>query len=106
VYDHGMAMRAQSPGGGAGGTRWEIAVRAPDRRLGPYVRDRHLKAGGRGTWTELALEFGYYDQAHLGLDVRRFTGLTPTQVRATLIDFKALPAAEVNFLQDPPRAQP
>ncbi|MCI0571798.1 MAG: AraC family transcriptional regulator [Myxococcaceae bacterium] len=47
---------------------------------------RHLKRGGPGTWAELAVEFGYYDQAHLVNEVRRFTGTTPTEVRAMLVD--------------------
>jgi AraC-like DNA-binding protein len=32
-------------------------------------------------WSELALDHGYYDQAHLVRDVRQFTGLTPTRAR-------------------------
>jgi len=35
-------------------------------------------------WVELALDHGYFDQAHLVRDVRSFTGLTPTQLRAQL----------------------
>jgi methylphosphotriester-DNA--protein-cysteine methyltransferase len=31
---------------------------------------QHLRHGGHGTWADLALEFGYYDQAHLVRDVR------------------------------------
>jgi len=32
-------------------------------------------------WSDLALEHGYFDQAHLARDVRRFTGLAPTEAR-------------------------
>ena len=65
----------------------------------------HLRAGGRGTWTDLALTFGYYDQAHLIRDVRQFTGLTPIQARGALLDFSALAPAEVSSVQDPPLAR-
>jgi AraC-like DNA-binding protein len=43
---------------------------------------RHLKVGGGGTWADLAVEFGYYDQAHLIREIRQFTGMTPTHARA------------------------
>lgn len=45
---------------------------------------RHLRGGGRERWAELAQRFGYFDQAHLVRDFRRFTGLTPTAARAGL----------------------
>jgi AraC-like DNA-binding protein len=34
-------------------------------------------------WAELALAHGYADQAHLARELRRFTGLTPTQARVS-----------------------
>lgn len=34
----------------------------------------------RRSWIEVALEGGYYDQAHLIHEVRAFTGLTPGQL--------------------------
>ena len=34
-------------------------------------------------WAELALAHGYADQAHLARELRRFTGLTPTQLAQT-----------------------
>lgn len=34
-------------------------------------------------WAELALALGYFDQAHLARDVRRLTGLTSTEARAS-----------------------
>jgi AraC-like DNA-binding protein len=41
-------------------------------------------------WARVALECGWYDQAHLARDVRRLSGLTPTR----------LLAERVNFVQD------
>lgn len=41
------------------------------------ARSRRERARG---WTELALEFGFYDQAHLANEVRAFTGLTPGEL--------------------------
>jgi AraC-like DNA-binding protein len=66
----------------------------------------HLRTGGRGTWTDLALQFGYFDQSHLIREVRHFTGLTPTEARGTLIDFGALVPPEVNSVQDLPAPTP
>jgi AraC-like DNA-binding protein len=51
---------------------------------------QHLKQGGTGTWADLALEFGYYDQAHLVRDVKQFAGITPTQVRPIVADIYGL----------------
>jgi AraC-like DNA-binding protein len=41
------------------------------------LRSRNVLAG----WAELATELGFTDQAHLGREVRRHAGLTPTQLR-------------------------
>lgn len=69
-------------------------VGLPPKLMARIVRfDRllqHLKTGGRGTWTDLALEFGYYDQAHLVRDVKEFSGVTPTQVRPLVTDIPSL----------------
>lgn len=43
---------------------------------------RTVRAGAQIGWAELALAHGYFDQAHLARDVKRFTGLTPTEVRS------------------------
>lgn len=45
---------------------------------------RHIRGGSSERWAELALRFGYFDQAHLVRDFRQFTGLTPTAARASL----------------------
>jgi AraC-like DNA-binding protein len=71
-------------------------VGVPPKLLSRIVRFdrlvRHLRAGGRGTWADLALEFGYYDQSHLARDVRQFTGVTPTEVRLLAPDIYGLMA--------------
>lgn len=63
----------------------------PPKRVARLMRFdrlmRHLKMGGGGSWAELAQRFGYYDQAHLVRDVRRYTGTTPTDARTMLVDF-------------------
>jgi AraC-like DNA-binding protein len=66
-------------------------VGVPPKQLARIVRfDRlidHLRRGGTGTWADLALEFGYYDQSHLVRDVRQFTGVAPTDARGMLSVF-------------------
>jgi AraC-like DNA-binding protein len=57
----------------------------------------HLKSASSLSWSELALRCGYYDQAHLARDVRAFTGVTPTQTRAALVDLLSPP--QVNSVQ-------
>jgi len=62
------------------------------------VRFDRLKAAadaapGR-SWADLALAFGYYDQAHMAREVRLLTGLTPSELRAE--------RADVAFIQDLP----
>ena len=72
-------------------------VGVPPKQLCRIVRfDRlmqHLRGGSTGRWADLARAFGYYDQAHLARDVGQFCGMSPTQLRATLLDFPALPTA-------------
>jgi AraC-like DNA-binding protein len=68
----------------------------PPKLLARIVRfDRlmdHLRHGGQGTWAELALCFGYYDQSHLVRDVQQFAGSTPTAARVSLADLSMLHA--------------
>jgi AraC-like DNA-binding protein len=48
------------------------------------------RQGGSIPVSELALAHGYFDQAHLARDVRRFTGLTPTEARSNLSELAPL----------------
>jgi methylphosphotriester-DNA--protein-cysteine methyltransferase len=64
---------------------------------------QYLRAGGRAPWAELSSRFGWFDQAHLASDLRRFLGVTPTRAR----DILGLPnGMEVNFFQDGPTSDP
>jgi AraC-like DNA-binding protein len=60
--------------------RGEIGL--PPKTLARILRfDRvvkRLERAGRPHWAEIALDCGYYDQAHLIRDFRQFTGTTPT----------------------------
>jgi AraC-like DNA-binding protein len=47
-------------------------------RLGRVIeRVRAMPAGGAINWSALALDVGYYDQAHLVDEFRELTGVTP-----------------------------
>ena len=48
---------------------------------------RQARCGVDVRWAELAMAHGYCDQAHLARDVRRLTGLTPTEARQSLPGF-------------------
>jgi AraC-like DNA-binding protein len=52
-------------------------------RFGRAVRI--IKAGGGARLTEIALDCGYYDQAHFSRDFRAFAGVTPTELIASQI---------------------
>jgi AraC-like DNA-binding protein len=69
-------------------TLFHDQVGAPPKLLARLVRFQRLmrstRCGVEVPWAELAMTHGYYDQAHLARDVKRFTGLTPTEVRRSL----------------------
>lgn len=60
-------------------------VGAPPKLVASLVRFQRVMGEAcddlAPSWSELSLAHGYYDQSHLVRDVRRFTGLTPTQAR-------------------------
>jgi AraC-like DNA-binding protein len=45
-----------------------------------------LRARDSCSWAELALAMGYADQAHLAREIRRFSGFSPTELRAAVAD--------------------
>jgi AraC-like DNA-binding protein len=45
---------------------------------------QRLKAPGEASWANIALDLGYSDQSHLVHQVKRFSGLTPTGMRALI----------------------
>jgi AraC-like DNA-binding protein len=62
--------------------RFHDQVGVPPKLWAQLLRFERLRAelqrGGRHSWAELAVRCGYYDQAHLAREVRRFTGATPS----------------------------
>ena len=44
-------------------------------------------ASRRKTQADLAAECGFFDQAHLAREVRDLSGQTPTELRASLVNF-------------------
>ena len=54
---------------------------------------QRIKEGGDVRWPSLAQDLGYYDQSHLVLDVKQFTGVTPTQARGEIVDLAAIVGA-------------
>ena len=71
-------------------------IRRFQEALGP------IRAGRRFAWSDVALDCGYYDQAHLIRDFRAFSGFTPTaflRVWGEHLDYGAR-WTEVTFFQD------
>jgi AraC-like DNA-binding protein len=67
---------------------------------------QHLKTSTPAdlSWTQIALEFGYYDQAHLIREFNQFAGETPSAVRAGQDQVAMTIAAEQSSAsQDPAR---
>jgi AraC-like DNA-binding protein len=55
----------------------------------------HAENGRRVDWTRIAMDSGYFDQAHFIHDFRSFAGLTPTGYQADRTQFRN----HVKFLQ-------
>jgi AraC-like DNA-binding protein len=76
-------------------------VGVPPKLLAQLVRFervmRQARVGLAGRWADLAIAHGYFDQAHLAREVRRFTGLSPTEARESL---SAHRPEQVNSVQD------
>jgi AraC-like DNA-binding protein len=66
------------------------AVGLAPKPFGRIVRVQRAHAvaarGGRIDWSALALDCGFYDQAHLANEFRRLTGFTPTRYERALVD--------------------
>ena len=62
---------------------------------------RHAEAGRRVDWTRIALDCGYFDQAHFIHDFRSFAGITPTGYEAGRTQFRN----HVKFLQSDSAAE-
>lgn len=71
--------------------RYRDAVGLPPKTVARIVRFERLTARLSGSgdtgWAALAAECGFFDQAHLSREVRELTGQTPTQLRASMVNF-------------------
>jgi AraC-like DNA-binding protein len=74
------------------------------RTFGRILRLRRLVESidvyGTVHWTSLAAELGWFDQAHLIRDFKRFTGVTPSQYLASQRSGYPLDEAEPGFVPD------
>jgi AraC-like DNA-binding protein len=64
--------------------RFKTAVGIPPKSLARIVRFQEVlrRSPGEGAWAHLALDCGYYDQAHLLRDFRDFVGVAPRRFQA------------------------
>ena len=66
--------------------RFQRAVHMLGHRDGAsWVDERERGAGRPMSWGEIALECGYFDQAHMNRDFRQFAGASPGELAATLL---------------------
>lgn len=66
--------------------RFQRAVHMLGHRDGASWIDERERGTGRGlNWGEIALECGYFDQAHMNRDFRQFAGASPGELAATLL---------------------
>jgi AraC-like DNA-binding protein len=80
--------------------RYRDTVGLPPKLVARIVRferlTAHLTTDPALDWAAAATACGYFDQAHLAREVRELAGITPTELRATTVNFvqdeTALPA--------------
>ncbi len=66
--------------------RFQRAVHMLGHRDGASWIDEGERGAGRGrSWGEIALDCGYYDQAHMNRDFRQFAGASPSELAASLL---------------------
>ena len=66
--------------------RFQRAVHLLGHRDGAnWMDEREDGAGRRMSWGEIALECGYFDQAHMNRDFRQFAGASPGELAASLL---------------------
>jgi AraC-like DNA-binding protein len=83
--------------------RFTRAAGLPPKTFARVLRFQRAKAllaaAGGPSLSEIALDCGYYDQAHLNRDFRAFAGCTPTELMARRLP-AGYAAQEVAFVQD------
>jgi AraC-like DNA-binding protein len=71
--------------------RYRDTVGLPPKLIARIVRFErlatHVKTGPAIDWAAAATMCGYFDQAHLAREVRELAGLTPTELRASVVNF-------------------
>jgi AraC-like DNA-binding protein len=71
--------------------RYRDTVGLPPKLVARIVRFERLTAHIRThpaiEWADAAATCGYFDQAHLAREVRELAGITPTELRATTVNF-------------------
>lgn len=71
--------------------RYRDSVGLPPKLVARIVRFERLAALVTSEpavdWAGVALECGYFDQAHLAREVREFADITPTELRALSVNF-------------------
>ncbi|MEO5760779.1 MAG: helix-turn-helix domain-containing protein [Vicinamibacteria bacterium] len=64
--------------------RFEFAVGLPPKRFSRLVRFQRVfeqqREGDARAWSEVALDCGYYDQAHFNRDFKAFAGVRPKDI--------------------------
>ncbi len=85
--------------------RFRRATGSTPKRYAELVRFHRLidamPVAAAASWSDLAVEAGYYDQSHVIRDFRRFTGFTPADYHRRV---SAAGADTVRFVPDPEAA--